>query len=78
MVVETDEQGNITNNRTIVTYYYAKKSAGVEEHHIDILTGEDIEEPTMHNGHVGDEYNIPSKEFLSYLLVEEDEEGNSM
>ena len=32
----------------------------------------------MHNGHVGDEYNIPSKEFLSYQLVEEDEEGNSM
>ena len=78
MVVETDEQGNITNNRTIVTYYYAKKSAGVEEHHIDILTGEDIEEPTLHEGHVGDEYDIKAKEFLSYKLVEADEEGNSM
>ena len=78
MIVETDEQGNITNNRTIVTYYYAKKSAGVEEHHIDILTGEDIEEPTLHEGHVGDEYDIPSKEFLSYQLIAEDEEGNSM
>ena len=75
--VEIDEEGNIVNNKTIVTYYYAQK-AQVEEHHIDILTGEDIEEPTMHNGHVGDEYNIPSKEFLSYQLVEEDEEGNSM
>ena len=78
MIVETDEQGNITNNRTIVTYYYAKKSAGVEEHHIDILTGEDIEEPTLHEGHVGDEYDIKAKEFLSYKLVEADEEGNSM
>ena len=78
MVVETDEEGNITNNRTIVTYYYAKKSAGVEEHHIDILTGEDIEEPTLHEGHVGDEYDIKAKEFLSYKLVEADEEGNSM
>ena len=77
MVVETDEEGNITNNRTVVTYYYTQRAV-VEEHHIDILTGEDIEEPTMHNGHVGDEYNIPSKEFLSYQLVEEDEEGNSM
>ena len=78
MIVETDEQGNITNNRTIVTYYYAKKSAGVEEHHIDILTGEDIEEPTLHEGHVGDEYDIKAKEFLSYKLVETDEEENSM
>ena len=77
MKVETDEEGNITNNRTVVTYYYTQRAV-VEEHHIDILTGEDIEEPTMHNGHVGDEYNIPSKEFLSYQLVEEDEEGNSM
>ena len=78
MVVETDEEGNITNNRTVVTYYYSKKSAGVEEHHIDILTGEDIEEPTLHEGHVGDEYDIKAKEFLSYKLVEADEEGNSM
>ena len=38
MVVETDETGKITNNKTEVTYYYAKKSAGVEEHHIDIKT----------------------------------------
>ena len=78
MIVETDEEGNITNNRTIVTYYYAKKSAGVEEHHIDILTGKDIEEPTLHEGHVGDEYDIQAKEFLSYKLVEADEEGTSM
>ena len=78
MTVETDEEGNITNNRTIVTYYYTKKSAGVEEHHIDILTGKDIEEPTLHEGHVGDEYDIKAKEFLSYKLVEADEEGNSM
>ena len=77
MVVEIDEEGNITNNRTVVTYYYTQRAI-VEEHHIDSLTGKDIEEPTIHNGHVGDEYNIPSKEFLSYKLIEEDEEGNSM
>ena len=77
MVVEIDEEGNITNNRTVVTYYYTQRAI-VEEHHIDILTGKDIEEPTIHNGHVGDEYDIPSKEFLSYQLIEEDEEGNSM
>jgi len=75
--VETDEEGNITNNRTVVTYYYTQRAI-VEEHHIDSLTGKDIEEPTIHNGHVGDEYNIPSKELLSYQLIEADEEGNSM
>ena len=78
MVVETDEEGNITNNRTVVTYYYAKKSAGVEEHHIDIRTGEELEKPTLHEGHIGDEYNIPSKEILSYQVVTVDEDGNNM
>ena len=77
MVVETDEEGNITNNRTVVEYYYTQRAI-VEEHHIDSLTGKDIEESKIHNGHVGDEYDIPSKEFLSYQLIEEDEEGNSM
>ena len=75
--VEIDEEGNIVNNKTIVTYYYAQK-AQVEEHHIDSLTGKDIEEPAIHNGHVGDKYDISSKEFLSYRLIEKDEEGNSM
>ncbi|MBS5864609.1 MAG: MucBP domain-containing protein, partial [Clostridium sp.] len=78
MVVETDEEGNITNNRTVVTYYYAKKSAGVEEHHIDIRTEEELEKPTLYEGHIGDEYNIPSKEFLSYQVVTVDEDGNNM
>ena len=77
MVVEIDEEGNITNNRTVVTYYYTQRAI-VEEHHIDSLTGKDIEEPAIHNGHVGDKYDIPPKEFLSYQLIEEDEEGNSM
>ena len=76
--VETDENGNITNNKTVVTYYYVKKSAGVEEHHIDILTGKELEEPTLHEGHVGDEYDIKSKEFLSYVVAETDKEGNNV
>ena len=78
MVVETDEEGNITNNRTVVTYYYSKKSAGVEEHHIDIRTGEELEEPTLHEGHVGDEYDIKAKEFLSYVVATIDKDGNNV
>ena len=78
LTVETDEEGNITNNRTVVTYYYSKKSAGVEEHHIDIRTGEELEEPTLHEGHVGDEYNIKAKEFLSYVVATTDKDGNNV
>ena len=78
MVVETDEEGNITNNKTIVTYYYSKKSAGVEEHHIDIRTGEELEEPTLHEGHVGDKYDIKAKEFLSYVVATTDKDGNNV
>ena len=77
MKVEVDEDGNIVNNKTAVTYYYAKK-AQVEEHHIDIRTGKELEEPIVHNGHVGDEYNIPSKEFLSYVVAVDDGQGNNM
>ena len=36
MVEETDEEGNIINNRTMVEYYYTQRAI-VEEHHIDCL-----------------------------------------
>ncbi len=78
LTVETDEYGNITNNKTVVTYYYVKKSAGVEEHHIDILTGEELEKPTLHEGHVGDAYDIKSKDFLSYVVATTDKDGNNI
>ncbi len=75
--VETDENGNITNNKTVVTYYYAKK-AEVEEHHIDIATGKELEDPTLHEGHVGDAYDIKSKDFLSYEVATTDKDGNNV
>ena len=77
MEVEVDADGNIVNNRTVVTYYYGKP-AEIEEHHVDILTKEEIEEPTIHKGYVGEEYNIPSKEFLSYVVAVDDGQGNNM
>ena len=69
-------EGTMKLQDTVVTYCYAQKAV-VEEHHIDILTNKEIEEPILHEGHVGDEYDIKAKEFLSYKLVEKDEEGNS-
>ena len=77
MEVEVDADGNIVNNRTVVTYYYGKP-AEIEEHHVDILTKEELEEPTIHKGYVGEEYNIPSKEFLSYVVAVDDGQGNNM
>ena len=76
MKVETDDNGTITNNKTVVNYYY-KEKAVVEEHHIDIVTGIDLEEPTIYNGHVGDKYSTTSKEFFSYELITEDKDGNN-
>ena len=78
LTVETDEYGNITNNKTVVTYYYVKKSAGVEEHHIDIITGKELEEPILHEGHVGAPYDIKSKDFLSYVVATTDKDGNNV
>ena len=77
MEVEVDADGNIVNNRTVVTYYYGKP-AEVKEHHVDILTKEELEEPTIHKGYVGEEYNIPWKEFLSYVVAVDDGQGNNM
>ena len=77
MEVEVDADGNIVNNRTVVTYYYGKP-AEIEEHHVDILTKEELEKPTIHKGYVGEEYNIPSKEFLSYVVAVDDGQGNNM
>ena len=33
---------------------------------------------TIHNGHVGDEYDIPSKEFLGYEVATQDKDGNNL
>ena len=65
------------NTEIIVVYYYKKQAGGVTENHIDIHTNKKlaVEE---HTGNIGDEYNIPAREFEGYDLVTEDEEGNNM
>ena len=65
------------NTEIIVVYYYKKQAGKVVENHIDIHTNKKlaVEE---HEGNVGDEYNIPARDFEGYDLVTEDEEGNNM
>ena len=67
MKVTKNEDGTY-NTETIVQYYYTKTSAGVLEKHIDINSGKVLYQET-HKGKVGDEYDIPSKEFDGYELV---------
>ena len=75
MKVTTNADGTY-NTETVVTYNYVKEAGGVLEKHIDIHSGEIIEQE-LHTGSVGDSYEIEPKELEGYDLVKEDEEGNS-
>jgi len=70
MQVERKEDGTV-NTETRVKYYYVHISEGVVEKHIDIMTDENIEEPTIHEGYEGDSYETAAKEFEGYDLIEE-------
>lgn len=75
VLVESPEEPDIIMDKTgeqVVKYYYAKISAGVIEKHIDEITGE-LLYSEAHEGNEGDPYNIPSKEFEGYDLVEKDQ-----
>jgi uncharacterized repeat protein (TIGR02543 family) len=74
MQITANEDGTISTE-TIVTYYYAKKSAGVIESHVDIKTGRILED-IVYEGLEGDKYTTSSKEFEGYDLVEKDSDEN--
>ena len=59
---------NPANN--VINLYYNKISDGVIEKHIDIDTNKVLYENTI-TGNVGDEYNILSRSFEGYNLVED-------
>ena len=64
------ESVTMTKDEIVLNYYYVQISAGVIEKHIDIITG-DILDNDAHEGNVGDPYDILAKEFEGYDLVEE-------
>ena len=70
MKVIIDENGEVITE-TVVRYYYAHESAGVEEYHIDAITGELLEEKTKYEGCEGDKYKTTCKEFEGYDVVDE-------
>ena len=58
----------LDKDETVLTYYYKKISGGVLEKHINETTGA-ILYNEVHNGNVGDDYNISSKTFEGLELV---------
>ena len=71
VLVERPEQETITmtKDEIILNYYYSYISAGVIEKHIDVISG-DVLDNNTYTGNEGDSYNIPSKTFEGYDLVE--------
>ena len=72
ILVEEPAQKTVkmTKDEIILKYYYARISAGVIEKHIDVISGEILSNDT-HQGNEGDTYNIPSRTFQGYDLVED-------
>ena len=63
-------KGNMTKEEIVVNYYYAHISGGVIEKHIDV-NNNGILANEGHDGNEGDEYDIQSRIFEGYDLVEE-------
>ena len=60
----------MTKEEQILKYYYIHISGGVIEKHIDIISGQVLFNES-YEGNEGDEYDIPSRIFDGYDLVEE-------
>ena len=60
----------MTKEEQILKYYYIHISGGVIEKHIDIISGQVLANES-YEGNEGDEYDIPSRIFDGYDLVEE-------
>ena len=60
----------MTKDEIVLKYYYIHISGGVIEKHIDVISGEILANDT-HNGNEGDPYDIKSRTFTGYDLVEE-------
>ncbi len=66
MKVTVNEDGTFSS-KTIVKYYYVHLSAGVDEKHIDEMSGNVLAQ-THYDGDEGDEYNTEEKEFPGYKI----------
>ena len=60
----------MTKEEQVLRYYYIHVSGGVIEKHIDVISGEVLDNKT-YEGNEGDIYDIKSKTFNNYDLVED-------
>ena len=60
----------MTKEEQILKYYYIHISGGVIEKHIDVISGQILANKT-YEGNEGDTYDIPSRTFDGYDLVED-------
>ena len=60
----------MTKEEQVLKYYYIHVSGGVVEKHIDVISGQ-ILANAVHEGNEGDAYDIPSRTFDGYDLVED-------
>ncbi len=72
ILVEEPAQKTVkmTKEEQVLRYYYIHVSGGVIEKHIDMISGE-ILSNDIHQGNEGDIYDIKSKTFNNYDLVED-------
>lgn len=77
-LVERPEKETITiiDGENILNYYYAHKSEGVIEKHIDFITGELLDN-IVYKGNEGDDYKTKSLEMEGYDLVDKKLPENS-
>ena len=66
----------MTKEEQILKYYYVHISGGIIEKHIDIISNE-ILANAAYEGNEGDDYDIPSRAFEGYDLVEDKLPTNS-
>ena len=60
----------MTKEEQVLKYYYIHVSGGVIEKHIDVISGQILANKT-YEGNEGDAYDIPSRTFDGYDLVED-------
>ncbi len=69
-------RGEMTNETIEVNYYY-KKQAEVVVEYLDFYTGKKLNGNTTYHGHVGEEYEVSSKDIEGYKLLESQKPTNS-
>ena len=60
----------VEGEKIVLKYYYVHTSGKVIEKHIDVISGQ-ILANAEHTGNEGDSYDIPSRTFEGYDLVED-------